>query len=210
VEGGDLPPGADVSLEFERVNDLSDSDGAVRASFEAEIEGLSLRGATLALPDGTVRPFALATPEPGEPGPLFVIREEGTEALILERFPGGRYTIDLTLDTGERRTLAVLVTGSFPDFPEVVEPADGAVGVPLDAFFFWSGPDARYDVVVLNEATGERFEVADAIEDLSARVPAPLEPSTAYRLEIGAEAGTADGVVEFESTRVTRFVTGSR
>ncbi len=203
----ELPPGADVSIEFERVNDARDP-GAL-ANFEAEIEGIDLRGATLTRPDGSVLPFEMAVPEEGEPGPLFLIEAEAPEELLRERFPNGPYTIEMTLASGEPLTLDIRVKGSFPDFPEVLEPADGAAFVPLDVRFVWSGPDAIYDVALVNEATGEELEVADAHEGFDVRPPRPLEPSTANRLEVGAETGPRGGLVEveFESTTAIRFVT---
>lgn len=201
-EGGLLPPGLTASIVYERSRNPRDPGALAR--FTAKIAGVPLQGVSLLLPDGSTLSLGRA-----DRADLtrWEVGIEASEAAILERFPNGSYTFDIALESGARRTLTVFVSGSFPDFADIFEPLDGATGVPIDERFIWAGPEVRYDVAVVNEATGERQLVADDIEGFEAIPSAPLAPATGYRLELAAETGPPGELVEFESVTIARFET---
>lgn len=197
-DGTILPPGLSIEIEYRRERGAGVDPGT--AAFTAAVRGAAVRTGTLILPDGSLLPL-------DETG---AVAQRGSEEAVLATFPNGAYTFQFTLE-GDRvpRTVTVLVHGSFPDFPEVLEPAHGATGVPTDVRFLWAGPDVRYDVAATEVATGERVFIADGIEGLSAQGSTPLRPASHYVAEVVAETGPRGAMFAFASAALVWFTTGS-
>ncbi len=202
--GGHLPAGIGSRVVIGRTRDVA--TGAVAGRFRATVTG-DIRGGTVRLPDRTVLPLDLV---PGANPPAFEAAFDGDEEGLRARFPAGLYFFEVTLPNGSARAFGTFVSGDLPPFPDLVEPADGATGVPALATFRWTGEGPRFDLVVRPvPAAGPFRTIVAATTEREAQAQAgALAPGTAHEAEIRAVRGPETRSFQLESGALSRFTTG--
>ncbi len=202
-QGGLLPSGVSPRVELRRERDPT---GMVVGRFEASVSG-DLRGVVLKLPDDSLLPLDARA---DASGPTFGSSFVGTEADVRRRFPTGLYFFELTLVDGSNRSFGTFVSGDFPPFPQLLEPADGATGVALLALFRLRGEGDRFDIVVRPAAStvGPPVPIVEGTREREARASmGVLLPRTEYLVELRARQGPDTQRFVFVSAVSSRFTT---